>query len=164
MQKAIFLDRDGVLNNEESNYYIFRTEEFFLNEGIVYSLRKLQDRGYIFVVITNQGGISKEYYTHEDVKKVHSKLHHLLGEHGIKLAEIYYCPHHSDNENCLCRKPKTLSIEKAIARFIIDRDSSWFVGDRDTDMEAAERAGLRTLRVKPNQDMSFMADTIAYKD
>ena len=112
MRKAIFLDRDGVINNEESNYYIFRTEEFFLNKGIAEALKEFRDRGYIFIVITNQGGISKSFYTHEDVKLVHEKMIHLLAEHDIELAEIYYCPHHSDNENCLCRKPKSISIEK----------------------------------------------------
>jgi D-glycero-D-manno-heptose 1,7-bisphosphate phosphatase len=160
MQKAVFLDRDGVLNNEESNYYIFRTEDFFLNEGIIKSLQMLRDRGYIFIVITNQGGISKGYYSHEDVKNVHTKLETLLAKENIRLAEIYYCPHHSDNENCLCRKPKALSIEKAIARFNISREHSYFVGDRDTDIEAARKAGLQTVKVKSNQDMSFLGKLI----
>ncbi len=160
MQKAIFLDRDGVINNEESNYYIFRTEDFFLNKGIADALKKLQSRGYIFIVITNQGGISKSYYSHDDVKRVHQKMTALLKEYNINLAEIYYCPHHSDNENCLCRKPKSISIEKALARFNIDPAQSWFVGDRDTDMEAATRTGLKSVRVEANQDMSFLADII----
>ncbi len=160
MRKAIFLDRDGVINNEESNYYIFRTEDFFLNQGIVEALKQLQDRGYIFIVITNQGGISKSFYTHEDVRRVHEKMICLLYRHQIKLEEVYYCPHHSDNENCLCRKPKALSIEKGLARFNIDPGKSWFIGDRDTDMEAAITAGLKTIKVAPNQDMSVLPDLI----
>jgi D-glycero-D-manno-heptose 1,7-bisphosphate phosphatase len=160
MRKAIFLDRDGVINNEESNYYIFRTEEFFLNEGIAEALKEFQDRGYIFIVITNQGGISKSFYTHEDVRLVHEKMIHVLARHNIKLSEIYYCPHHSDNENCLCRKPKSISIEKGLARFNIDPDQSWFIGDRDTDMKAAKKAGLKTIKVEANQDMSFLTDLI----
>lgn len=160
MQKAVFLDRDGVLNNEESNYYIFRTEEFFLNEGIIEALRELRDRGYIFIVITNQGGISKGFYTHTDVLNVHSKLLRLLRKENIELAEIYYCPHHNDNENCLCRKPKSISIEKALARFDIDPDSSYFVGDRDTDIQAATKAGLHTIKVESNQDMRILKDLI----
>lgn len=160
MQKAVFLDRDGVMNNEESNYYIFRTEDFFLNDGIVEALQILKKKGFIFIVITNQGGISKEYYSHEDVKNVHSKLIDLLGNVDIQLEEIYYCPHHSDNENCLCRKPKIISIEKAMARFNIDPEQSWFVGDRDTDMEAGKKAGLHTIKVKPNQDMRFLGELI----
>jgi D,D-heptose 1,7-bisphosphate phosphatase len=160
MQKAIFFDRDGVLNNEESNYYIHRTEDFFLNDGIIEALKSFKKKGFIFVVITNQGGISKSLYTHDDVKNVHDKLHHLLKEHDLELAEIYYCPHHSDNENCLCRKPKTISIEKAIARFNIDRDRSYLVGDRGTDIEAGKKAGLKTIKVIANENMSFLADLI----
>jgi len=160
MQKAIFLDRDGVLNNEENNYYIYRPEDFFLNEGIIEAMKMLKSRGYIFIVITNQGGISKSLYTHDDVKKIHEKLRRLLLEHDLHLTEIYYCPHHSDNEKCLCRKPETISIEKAIARFDIDRNKSYFIGDRDTDMEAGKKAGLKNIRVQSNQDMSFLGKII----
>ena len=70
------------------------------------------------------------------------------------------CPHHPDVENCLCRKPQTLSFEKALARFNIDITSSWFVGDRETDIEAGRKVGLRTILVEPNQDMHFLADRI----
>ena len=160
LKKAVFLDRDGVLNNEESNYYIFKTEDFFLNEGIGKALQKLRDKGYIFIVITNQGGISMNLYSTEDVEAVHAKLKNLLDEFKVDLAEIYYCPHHSENENCLCRKPKTINIEKAIARFNIDRGNSWLVGDRETDIEAGKRAGLKTLMVKANENMAFLGDLI----
>ncbi len=160
MQKAVFLDRDGVINNEESNYYIHRTEDFFLNDGIIEALKILQQRGFIFIVITNQGGISKSLYTHEDVKAVHEKLESILFKEEITIKEIYYCPHHSDNENCLCRKPKTISIEKAIARFHIDRGKSYFVGDRETDIQAGLKAGLKTIKVNPNQDMEFLGERI----
>jgi D-glycero-D-manno-heptose 1,7-bisphosphate phosphatase len=84
----------------------------------------------------------------------------LLNEHNIRISEIYYCPHHSDNENCMCRKPKSISIEKALARFDIDPQKSWFIGDRDTDMEAARKAGLKGIKVKANQNMEFLADKI----
>lgn len=159
-KKAVFLDRDGVLNNEETNYYVHRTEDFFLNRGIGKALQKLRDKGFIFVVITNQGGISKNLYTTEEVEEVHKKLHSLLAEYGVKLEEIYYCPHHDDNENCLCRKPKTISIEKAIARFQIDREKSWLVGDRETDMLAGKTSGLRTIKVTANEDMEYLGELI----
>ena len=161
MEKAVFLDRDGVINNEEDKYYIHRTEDFFLNEGIAEVLKELTSRGYLLIVITNQGGISKNFYGHEDVKAVHEKMLSLLSPHNIKLTEIYYCPHHSDNENCLCRKPKSIMIEKGIARFNIDPNKSWFIGDRDTDMEAATRAGLKTIKVEANQDMNFLTEKIS---
>lgn len=159
-QKAVFFDRDGVLNNEESNYYIFRTRDFFLNPGIIETLKILRDRGYIFVVITNQGGISKNLYTHKDVQDIHDLLTVQLKESGIELAEIYYCPHHSDNEKCLCRKPGIINIQKAISRFNIDPLRSWFVGDRETDMEAGRKAGLKTILVEANRNMSFLTQII----
>lgn len=163
-KKAVFLDRDGVLNNEESNYYIFREEEFFLNEGIGEALKKLASRAYLFIVITNQGGISKKLYSRADVEKVHNKLHKLLKEYDVRLEEIYYCPHHSDEEECLCRKPMNLNIEKAIARFDIDREQSWLVGDRDSDIEAGKLSGLKTIKVTANEDMSFLSNIIGKDD
>jgi len=159
-QKAVFLDRDGILNNEESNYYIYKEEDFFLNDGIGMALQKLKEKGYIFIVITNQGGISKKFYTSGNVETVHNKLRLLLSEFEVELHEIYYCPHHDDNENCLCRKPKPLSIQKAIARFNIDPENSWMVGDRETDILAGKKAGLKTLQVKANVNMSFLANKI----
>lgn len=159
-RKAVFFDRDGVINNEEKHYYIHRTEDFFLNEGIIYSLKELEKKGYIFIVITNQGGISREKYSHEDVRKVHEKLKRILDGNKLHLTEIYYCPHHSDLENCLCRKPKSIMIEKGIARFNIDKEKSYFVGDRDTDIEAGRKAGLKTIKVESNQNMRFLAEII----
>jgi len=163
-KKAVFLDRDGVLNNEEKNYYIFREEDFFLNKGIGEALKILAARNYIFIVITNQGGIAKNLYSSTDVEKVHNKLYQLLLEYDVHLEEIYYCPHHSDEEKCLCRKPANLNIEKAIARFNIDRKKSWLVGDRDSDIEAGKLSGLKTIKVKANEDMSFLVDVIGEDD
>ena len=162
-KKAIFFDRDGVLNNEENNYYIFHVEDFFLNNGIGETLKELSNQGFIFIVITNQGGIAKNLYSSHDVKAVHNKLSSLLKFYNVRLEEIYYCPHHSDLENCLCRKPKNLNIEKAIARFNIDREKSWFVGDRDSDIEAGKSSGLKTIKVKANEDMCYLSDLIGKK-
>ncbi|MCK4923257.1 MAG: HAD family hydrolase [Bacteroidales bacterium] len=159
-KKAIFLDRDGVLNNEKDNYYVFRVEDFFLNDGIGETLKVLSNQGFIFIVITNQGGIAKRLYSSNDVEAVHNKLYSLLKSYNVRIEEIYYCPHHSDVGNCLCRKPKNLNIEKAIARFNIDRDKSWFVGDRESDIEAGKLSGLKTIKVTANEDMSYLREII----
>ncbi len=154
--KAVFFDRDGVINNEEHNYYIFRKEDFRLNPGIVEAMKSLRDKGFIFFIISNQGGIAKGLYSREDVERVHDYLCGILSDSGIELKEIYYCPHHPLFEKCLCRKPGTLLIEKALSRFTIDASQSWFIGDRDSDMEAGQKAGLKVYKVKSNQNMALI--------
>ena len=158
--KAVFFDRDGVINNEENDYYIFREEDFFLNPGIVEAMSKLKENGFIFFIISNQGGIAKGLYTKQDVDKVHAHLQEKLAAESIEFTEIYYCPHHPMLEKCLCRKPGTLLIEKAVARFNVDVGKSWFIGDRDSDIEAGKRAGLKVYKVKANEDMSMLGKII----
>lgn len=153
MNKAIFLDRDGCINNNCDHYYIWRKEELILNPGVSEALAELQARGYFLIVITNQGGISKGEYSAEDVELLHDHLRSMLGAKGVYLDEIYYCPHHHMVENCLCRKPMPLMIEKALARFDIDPASSWMIGDAQRDVEAGEAAGLRCLLIEPNSDL-----------
>jgi len=153
MKKAIFLDRDGTLNNNQDQYYIWRPEDFHLNPGVVETLSEFQARGYLLLVITNQGGVSKGECSLEEVEALHASMCSLLEEAGVKLKEIYVCPHHPDHENCLCRKPLPLLIQKALARYDIDPAASWMVGDSERDVEAGEAAGLRTLLVESNGDL-----------
>jgi D-glycero-D-manno-heptose 1,7-bisphosphate phosphatase len=160
MQKAIFLDRDGTLNNNQDHYYIWRPEAFHLNRGVIEALTELRKRGYLLVVITNQGGVSKGEYGLEDVEAVHIRMRSVLEEGGVQLDAVYYCPHHSAQENCLCRKPLPLMIQKALARFEIDPARSWMVGDSERDVEAGKAAGLLTLLVKSNGDLRTVLDII----
>ena len=153
MNKAIFFDRDGVINNDKGHYYIYKIEDFKINEGIVESLKKFQENNYLLIIISNQGGISKGIYTIEQVEEVHNYLKNYLQKHNIELTEIYYCPHHSSNEKCLCRKPNTLLLEKAIARFNIDVSSSFLIGDGDRDIEAGNKIGLHTIKIETNENI-----------
>ena len=153
MKKAIFLDRDGTLNNMCDHYYIWRKEELLLNPGVGEALAELKSRGYMLIVITNQGGISKGEFGAEDVDALHDHLRFLLAKEGVSLDEIYYCPHHPMVESCLCRKPQPLMIEKALARFGIDPASSWMIGDAERDVEAGKAAGMRTILIEPNSDL-----------
>ncbi len=153
MQKAIFLDRDGVINSDVGHYYIFKPEHFALNKGLVEALGAWQKKGYIFIVISNQGGIARGTYTKNDVEKVHKHFMGLMDEHNIKITEIYYCPHHNEFEKCLCRKPDSLMIEKAIARFDVDVEKSYMIGDNHKDIEAAEKAGLKGIKIESNQNL-----------
>jgi D-glycero-D-manno-heptose 1,7-bisphosphate phosphatase len=160
MQKAIFIDRDGVINNDTGHYYIYKPEHFVLNNGLVEVLQKWQQKGYIFIVITNQGGIARGTYTKGDVEKVHSKFLSLMGENNINITEIYYCPHHNKFEKCICRKPDSLLFEKAIARFNIDIKKSYMIGDSVKDIEAAKKVGLKAVKIDTNESLKNIENLI----
>lgn len=153
MQKAIFLDRDGVLLNDAGRYYIYKTDDIIINNGVIDALKRITNLGFLLVVISNQGGIAKQIYTKEDVEKIHSELKRQFKIEGIDIKEYYYCPHHSDVEKCLCRKPEPLLIEKALARFNIDPNKSFMIGDNKRDIDAGKKVGLSCIKIKPNQNL-----------
>jgi len=153
MNKAIFLDRDGVINNNSGGYYIMNIDDFILNRGIVESLQVFADHGFLLIIISNQGGIAKGLYSKTDCELIHEHLKKILLSQGILITEIYYCPHHPDYGNCLCRKPGFLLFEKAIARFQINTGESWMIGDSEGDIMAAEKVGLRTIKIESNEDI-----------
>lgn len=154
MNKAIFLDRDGTINYVTDKYYITKPEDFIINEGVMDGMKLLRDRGFIFIVISNQSGIAKGLYSIEDAEKVHEFLIAELAKENIEIAEIYYCTHHPDTGGrCLCRKPGSLLIEKALARFHIDPAMSFLIGDAGRDIEAAERAGVKGILIKQNENI-----------
>ncbi|MDF1672922.1 MAG: HAD family hydrolase [Vicingaceae bacterium] len=149
MRKVIFLDRDGVINFEPGDY-TYEVSKFKILDGLFEALSILKDSGFEFIIITNQGGISKGIYNHNDVNSVHAYMQEQFDEAGIELLDIYYCPHHSINEKCICRKPNSLMLEKAIARYNVEKTKSYFIGDSDTDMIAGERAGVNVVRITKN--------------
>jgi D-glycero-D-manno-heptose 1,7-bisphosphate phosphatase len=151
MRRVLFLDRDGVLNRDRGEY-TWRMEDFELLPGVIDGLKELSSRGYDFIVITNQGGIAKKLYDHDDVNRLHDYLKTLLEQQGISLLEIYYCPHHPDHGKCLCRKPGSLMIEKAVARFGIDPSASIMIGDMERDVNAATAAGVEAVLVPTNSN------------
>ncbi|MBL4592550.1 MAG: HAD family hydrolase [Flavobacteriales bacterium] len=152
MNKVVFLDRDGVINFEPGDY-TFEVDKFNIIDGLFESLQLLQDKGYQFIVITNQGGISKQIYKHSDVKSVHLYMQECFKQSGIDLLDVYYCPHHAVNEKCICRKPDSLMLEKAIARYNVDKASSYFIGDSRRDVLAAEKAGVTGIQIKINDSL-----------
>ena len=151
MNKAAFLDRDGVINVDVLDY-TSKIKDFKFLPGVFEGLKQLQNSGYLLIVITNQGGIAKGLYTKEDVDTLHNWMCAELLKQGITITAIYYCPHHYVSGKCLCRKPGSLMLEKAMARFDIDATQSFFMGDKDTDAQAAERAGVRPVKVVVNSD------------
>ena len=111
MNKAVFLDRDGVLIRERGEYN-YLPEHFIINEGVIEALKFLQSRNFLLIVVSNQSGVAKGVYTIDDVEQIHKKLQNIFEENGITLSEIYYCPHHPDSGLCLCRKPLPQMLEK----------------------------------------------------
>lgn len=153
MNKAVFLDRDGVINRKGSSYYIYREDDLEINNGVHETLKYFISRGFKLIVITNQGGISKGLFTSSDLEKLHDRLRDELREQRIELTDIYYCPHHPDNEECRCRKPGTLLFEQAIEKYGIDPAQSFMIGDSDTDIEAAEKLGIKGILIPTNSNM-----------
>lgn len=153
MRKVIFLDRDGVINFEPG-HYTYKVNEFKIVEGLFDALHILQDKGYEFIVITNQGGISKEIYNHNDVITVHTYMQQKFNENKINLLDIYYCPHHAIIEKCICRKPDSLMLEKAIARYHVDKSKSYFIGDSRRDVLAASKAAIGGVLVAKNDNLN----------
>jgi D-glycero-D-manno-heptose 1,7-bisphosphate phosphatase len=153
MNKAVFLDRDGVINRKGGSYYIFREEEFFFNDGVTEALRYFTAKGYLIIVITNQGGIAKGVFTVPQLEKLHNFMTERLEDEGIKITGIYYCPHHPDISKCECRKPGSLMFEKAIARHGIGPESSFMIGDSEIDIEASEKAGIKGILIPVNANM-----------
>ncbi|GAB3732455.1 D-glycero-alpha-D-manno-heptose-1,7-bisphosphate 7-phosphatase [Spirosoma lituiforme] len=161
MNKCIFLDRDGVLNEDRTDY-VYRIEDFIIPEGVPEALRLLKDAGYLLIVITNQAGIAKGLYTRDDVMTCYKYLQDQCGQ---LIDDIYYCPHHpSYDSESLTRKPGSLLLEKAIAKYDIEPDVSWMIGDALRDMQAGRRVGVRTVRIahepKPSTEYDGCATSL----
>jgi len=150
MKKAVFLDRDGVMN-KELGHYVVQRDDFVVLSDLYSELLELQNAGFIFIVISNQGGIAKQLYSKKFVEELHNSMLAQLNDAGIEITEVYYCPHHPDYGRCICRKPDSLLIEKAMARFNINPAESFFVGDTSRDIEAATKSGLTGIRITPNE-------------
>jgi D-glycero-D-manno-heptose 1,7-bisphosphate phosphatase len=128
--KAVFLDRDGGLNKELGDY-VCRVADFEVLDNFA-ALKTLQDKGYLLIVATNQGGLAKGWYTEAELAKMHQKLKDAYLTHGVTFTDIFYCPHHPDfNGDCDCRKPKPGLLLQGIAKYNIDPARSYFIGDRE---------------------------------
>ncbi|MBF0245378.1 MAG: HAD-IIIA family hydrolase [Planctomycetes bacterium] len=141
---AVFLDRDGTINEEID--YLHEAGKMRLRPRTVEGLRAFAEAGYALIIVTNQPGIGLGYFTHEDFYRVNKTIMSELSRGGIMIDKIYYCPH-SLAVGCRCRKPGTLLIERAFAELPLVREHSWMIGDRDSDLQAGERAGLKSLLI-----------------
>lgn len=149
---ALFLDRDGVINRERGEH-TWRLEDFEVLPDVIPALRLASASGYALVVITNQSGIGLGLYGHEEVAALHAHLFDLLEREGVHLDGILYCPHHPTGGKCLCRKPGSLLLERAIARYGVEPAQSVMIGDRERDLLAADTAGVRGVLVEANSSL-----------
>lgn len=159
-RKAVFLDRDGVINYDPGDY-TYRVEDFHIIDGVDKALQLLHQMGYLLIVITNQGGIAKGLYTAEDVNLVHDHLYKKCIDFGAPLTDIFYSPHHDTIGRSISRKPGSLMIERAIARHGIDPSRSVMVGDKPSDVEAAAKCGIRGVQIPRNASLLDYVDSLA---
>ena len=143
MNKCIFLDRDGVINRERGDY-TYRIEDFNINEGVLESIQILKESGYLLIVITNQAGISRNIYTREQMDLCHE---YMKKELNYLLDDIFYCPYHPTVSNSLSRKPDSLMLEKAMAKYDLDPAYCWMIGDAERDVVAAHTRGIKTIKI-----------------
>lgn len=144
--RAIFLDRDGVVNKEVG--YLSTPDNLELIEGSIDALKILKEKGYLLIIITNQAGIARGYFTEKDVEKIHAKLTKILNDNNVILDDIFYCPHHPDfTGDCECRKPKPGMIFKAKKKFNINLKKSFMIGDTLKDVETGKNAQCITVLV-----------------
>lgn len=146
MKKCVFLDRDGIINQSPGPGYVERWEDFVLQPDIVPVLRRIQERGYVAVVATNQRGVSKGVMSREALETIHLNLVTMLSrDYQLDLLDVMVCTH--GEGECECRKPKPGLLIEAARRHGIDLKQSWMVGDSEKDVEAGVNAGCRTVLV-----------------
>ena len=159
MKKAIFLDRDGTINVEKD--YIYKSEDLVFEEGTIEALKTFKNLGYILIVVSNQSGIARGYFTEEDLNIFNNNMNEILKKNGVEITEFYCCPHHPDGigeykKVCECRKPNNKMIEDAIKKYNIDREKSYMIGDKTSDIGAGLKSNLKTVLVKTGYGLKDM--------
>ena len=155
MNKAIFLDRDGTINVEK--HYLYRQEDFEFLPGAVNALKLLQDAGYLLIIITNQSGIARGYYSEEDFLQLNQWMIDTLKGQGVLITDVYYCPHLQNatiekyRKNCDCRKPKLGLFEEAIYDYDINLADSYAIGDKIRDCAICEETACHGFLTGNNE-------------
>ena len=157
-QKAVFLDRDGTINKYVG--FLKKHDDFELIPNVASAIKKINDMGYLVIVVTNQPVIARGETSLEELEIIHNKMETLLGQDGAYVDAIYYCPHHPHKGyegevvelkvECECRKPKPGMLLRASNDYNIDLSDSWMIGDSENDILAGKNAGCMTALVSPN--------------
>lgn len=142
--KVVFLDRDGTINVDFG--FVHEVEKLEFTEGAITGLKKLYDAGYKLIIVTNQSGIGRSYYSENDFKIFNNYLETELKKYGIIIEKTYYCPHVS-SDNCNCRKPKLALFEKAIFEYNVDLKNSYVIGDRKRDLIISDSTPITPIMV-----------------
>ncbi|WP_036601137.1 D-glycero-alpha-D-manno-heptose-1,7-bisphosphate 7-phosphatase [Olivibacter sitiensis] len=164
-KRALFLDRDGIINLDKG--YVHRIADFDFVDGIFDLCTYFQERGYLLIVVTNQSGIARGYYTEKDFQILSGWMNEKFEEKNIHIAKVYYCPDHPDITGpSQRRKPNPGMLLEAAQEFDLDLSTSVMIGDKESDMLAAENAGV-TLRLllgkKPNIYREFLEKASEHK-
>ena len=153
MNKAVFLDRDGVIT-QEPPHYAHRVDELEFIPRSPEAIKLLNENNFVIIIVSNQSGIARGYYQEEDTVTFNQAMEKKLAEIGAHIDAIYYCPHHPEAKiekyriDCDCRKPKTGMLKRAEKNMNIDLKKSYIVGDRWSDIEAGKNTGCKTILVK----------------
>ena len=143
MNKAVFLDRDGVLNVDNPKY-TYRISQFHIIPGVPEALYRMKEAGYLLLVVTNQSGIARNIYTRRQMDLCHIYMQEAC-DHVID--HFYFSPYHETVTNSLTKKPGSLLFEKAMAKYKIDPAKSWMIGDRSRDLTPAKKFGIKTIQI-----------------
>lgn len=144
--KAVFLDRDGTINFEKN--YLYKTKDFQFIPGVIEAIKIFRNLGYLVIVVTNQSGVARGYYTEKDIKTLHNYVSGKLKEEGTWVDGYYYCPHHPEGTvlayavECSCRKPQTGMVTSAMRDFNISLSESIIVGDKEIDVKTGKDVGI----------------------
>jgi D,D-heptose 1,7-bisphosphate phosphatase len=158
LQKCVFLDRDGVINKERTDY-VKNILELEIFSEITESIKKLKINGFLVIIITNQSAINRGLTSHEDIEKIHNAIQVFLKQNNTFVDGFYYCPHRPD-ENCDCRKPKPGLILRAAKERKIDLTKSWMVGDNESDLKAGISAGCKVKKVDSKNKLDSIVKDI----
>jgi len=142
MQKAVFLDRDGTINEDVGDFCSL--EKLLFINGSIDALKILQQNGFLLIIITNQTGINKKIFSEEEFLNFNQQYLKILSSYGVDIKEVYYCPHLKE-ENCICRKPKPYFIKVATEKYNIDLKNSYTIGDHPHDVEMGQYCETKTI-------------------
>lgn len=167
-QKAVFIDRDGTINKYVG--FLRNIDDFELLTNVPEAIRKINESGYLAIVVTNQPVVARGEVTLEELNEIHNKMETLLGNEGAYLDAVYFCPHHPHKGykgeipelkfECDCRKPKPGMLLKAAKDYNIDLEKSWMIGDGEIDIEAGKNAGCKTILLNEGLNLDMAIDSI----